>query len=117
MKTRFQISEHKNYSIWLIQKRYYWKVSEEFRCAEVLTPWSIPMADPTYIVPGAAIHSFLMFAPFFAIYEKKGMVIQAILIHLLTIYRSFDHIQYDGTGFYLVLLLRSSDCNHVVVRT
>eukprot|EP01110_Echinostelium_bisporum_P002091 TRINITY_DN14_c0_g1_i1.p1 TRINITY_DN14_c0_g1~~TRINITY_DN14_c0_g1_i1.p1 ORF type:complete len:271 (+),score=115.49 TRINITY_DN14_c0_g1_i1:618-1430(+) len=42
--------------------------------------WSVPMADPTYIIPGAAIHSFLMFAPFFALYEKKGMVIQGIFL-------------------------------------
>jgi hypothetical protein len=38
------------------------------------------MADPTYIIPGAAIHSFMMFAPFFALYEKKGMVIQGIFL-------------------------------------
>jgi hypothetical protein len=44
--------------------------------------WSVPMADPTYIIPGAAIHSFLMFAPFFALYEKKGMVIQGIFLFL-----------------------------------
>jgi len=44
--------------------------------------WSIPMADPTYVIPGAAIHSFLMFAPFFALYEKKGMVIQGIFLFL-----------------------------------
>jgi len=42
--------------------------------------WSIPMADPTYVIPGAAIHSFMMFAPFFALYEKKGMVIQGIFL-------------------------------------
>jgi len=42
--------------------------------------WSVPMADPTYIIPGAAIHSFLMFAPFFALYEKKGMIVQAIFL-------------------------------------
>jgi hypothetical protein len=42
--------------------------------------WSVPMADPTYIIPGAAIHSFLMFAPFFALHEKKGMVIQGIFL-------------------------------------
>jgi len=42
--------------------------------------WSIPMADATYVIPGAAIHSFLMFAPFFALYEKKGMVIQGIFL-------------------------------------
>jgi len=42
--------------------------------------WSVPMADPTYVIPGAAIHSFMMFAPFFALYEKKGMVIQGIFL-------------------------------------
>lgn len=44
--------------------------------------WSIPMADPSYFVMGAGIHSFLMFAPFFALYEKKGMVIQGIFLFL-----------------------------------
>ena len=38
------------------------------------------MADPTYVIPGAAIHSFCMFAPFFALYEKKGMVIQGVFL-------------------------------------
>jgi len=38
------------------------------------------MADPTYVVPGAAIHSFLMFAPFFALYEKRGMVLQGVFL-------------------------------------
>lgn len=42
--------------------------------------WSVPMADPTYYIPGAAIHSFLMFAPFFALYEKKGMVVQGVFL-------------------------------------
>jgi len=42
--------------------------------------WSVPMADPTYVIPGAAIHSFLMFAPFFALYEKKGMILQGIFL-------------------------------------
>ena len=37
--------------------------------------WSIPMADPSYFIQGIGIHSFCMFAPFFALYEKKGMVI------------------------------------------
>lgn len=44
--------------------------------------WSIPMADPSYFVPGAAIHSFLMYAPFFALYEKKGMVIQGLFLFI-----------------------------------
>jgi len=42
--------------------------------------WSVPMADPTYVIPGAAVHSFCMFAPFFALYEKKGMVIQGLFL-------------------------------------
>eukprot|EP00341_Mesodinium_pulex_P006966 CAMPEP_0116936384 /NCGR_PEP_ID=MMETSP0467-20121206/30852_1 /TAXON_ID=283647 /ORGANISM="Mesodinium pulex, Strain SPMC105" /LENGTH=226 /DNA_ID=CAMNT_0004617949 /DNA_START=75 /DNA_END=755 /DNA_ORIENTATION=- len=44
--------------------------------------WSVPMADPSYFVMGAGIHSFLMFAPFFALYEKKGMVIQGCFLFL-----------------------------------
>ncbi len=42
--------------------------------------WSVPMADPSYYVMGAGIHSFLMFAPFFALYEKKGMVLQGCFL-------------------------------------
>jgi len=42
--------------------------------------WSVPMSDPTYVIPGAAIHSFCMFAPFFALYEKRGMVIQGTFL-------------------------------------
>jgi len=44
--------------------------------------WSIPMADPSYYIPGAQIHSFLMYAPFFALYEKKGMIIQGAFLFL-----------------------------------
>lgn len=44
--------------------------------------WSVPMADPSYYVQGAGIHSFLMFAPFFALYEKKGMVVQGLFLFL-----------------------------------
>jgi hypothetical protein len=40
------------------------------------------LADPTYVIPGAALHSFLMFAPFFALYEKRGMVIQGIFLFM-----------------------------------
>ena len=40
------------------------------------------MADPTYVIPGAAIHSFLMFAPFFALYEKKGMILQGVFLFI-----------------------------------
>eukprot|EP01031_Cornospumella_fuschlensis_P036368 gene36368-44116_t len=42
--------------------------------------WSVPMADPSYYVMGASIHSFLMFAPFFALYEKKGMILQGVFL-------------------------------------
>jgi len=44
--------------------------------------WSVPMADPSYYVMGASIHSFLMFAPFFALYEKKGMILQGVFLFL-----------------------------------
>lgn len=44
--------------------------------------WSVPMADPSYYVPGAGIHSFLMFAPFLALYEKRGMVLQGVFLFL-----------------------------------
>jgi len=40
--------------------------------------WSVPMADSTYYVPSAAIHSFLMFGPFFVM--KWNMVIQGIFL-------------------------------------
>ena len=42
--------------------------------------WSIPLTDPTYVIPGAAIHWFLMFSPFFVLYEKKGMIIQGVFL-------------------------------------
>jgi hypothetical protein len=42
--------------------------------------WSVPMSDPSYLVPGAQIHSFLMYAPFFALWEKKGMIIQGAFL-------------------------------------
>lgn len=42
--------------------------------------WSVPMADPSYFVVGASIHSFLMFGPFFVLYEKKGMILQGIFL-------------------------------------
>lgn len=44
--------------------------------------WSVPMADPSYYVMGASIHSFLMFAPFFVLYEKKGMILQGIFLFI-----------------------------------
>lgn len=42
--------------------------------------WSVPMADPTYNIMSAGVHSFMMFAPFFAMYHKKGMVLQGIVL-------------------------------------
>lgn len=44
--------------------------------------WSIPMADPSYYVMGASIHAFLMFAPFVALYEQKGLVLQGLVLLL-----------------------------------
>lgn len=44
--------------------------------------WSVPMADPSYYVMSASIHSFLMFAPFLALYEKKGMILQGAFLFL-----------------------------------
>lgn len=43
--------------------------------------WSVPMYDPTYYSPGSAIHSFLMFAPFF-IFNKPMMWIQGAFLFL-----------------------------------
>jgi len=42
--------------------------------------WSVPMYDPTYWSPAAAIHSFLMFGPFFVM--KKNMIIQGFFLWL-----------------------------------
>jgi len=42
--------------------------------------WSVPMYDPTYWSPSAAIHSFMMFAPFFVL--KKNMIIQGVFLWL-----------------------------------
>lgn len=44
--------------------------------------WSVPMADPSYYVPSAQIHAFMMYAPFFALYEKRGMVVQGLFLLL-----------------------------------
>ena len=51
--------------------------------------WSVPMADPSYNVMGTGIHSFMMFAPFLALFESgwqkifsKGMVTQGIICYL-----------------------------------
>eukprot|EP00499_Haloplacidia_sp_CaronLabIsolate_P010271 CAMPEP_0196769850 /NCGR_PEP_ID=MMETSP1104-20130614/789_1 /TAXON_ID=33652 /ORGANISM="Cafeteria sp., Strain Caron Lab Isolate" /LENGTH=273 /DNA_ID=CAMNT_0042139953 /DNA_START=1 /DNA_END=822 /DNA_ORIENTATION=+ len=42
--------------------------------------WSVPMADPSYYVPSAFIHFFLMFAPFLCMWEKRGMVVQGLFL-------------------------------------
>jgi len=42
--------------------------------------WSVPMSDVSYWVPSSAIHSFLMFAPFFVM--KSNMIIQGIFLWL-----------------------------------
>ena len=38
--------------------------------------WSVPMTDPSYYMPSAQIHAFMMYAPFLALYEKRGMLVQ-----------------------------------------
>ena len=42
--------------------------------------WSVPMTNVSYWTPSAAIHSFLMFGPFFVM--KKNMVIQGVFLWL-----------------------------------
>jgi len=42
--------------------------------------WSVPMAEPTYWTNSAAIHSFMMFGPFFIL--KKNMIIQGVFLWL-----------------------------------
>lgn len=44
--------------------------------------WSVPLADATYNIQGIGIHSFLMFAPFFALYDKRGMAMQGLVLYL-----------------------------------
>jgi hypothetical protein len=40
--------------------------------------WIVPMSDVSYYTPSAAIHSFLMFAPFFVI--RKNMMVQGVVL-------------------------------------
>ena len=40
------------------------------------------MADPSYFMPSAQIHAFMMFAPFLAMWEKRGMLIQGTFLLL-----------------------------------
>jgi len=42
--------------------------------------WSVPMAETTYFVPSASLHSFMMFGPFFI--GLKKMEIQGIFLFL-----------------------------------
>ncbi|KRX07610.1 hypothetical protein PPERSA_11159 [Pseudocohnilembus persalinus] len=42
--------------------------------------WSVPMLDTTYWIPGASLHSFLMFGPFFVM--RKSMIIQGFFLWL-----------------------------------
>lgn len=42
--------------------------------------WSVPMADPSYYMPSAAIHSFCMLGPFFLLREKRGMLLQGTIL-------------------------------------
>jgi len=84
--TRFLISYLPNFSTMDVTD---FKSTEWLRGEKLCTfrgrfhlAWAVPMADPTYVIPGAAIHSFCMFAPFFALYEKKGMVIQGTFLFI-----------------------------------
>jgi hypothetical protein len=62
------------------------KVSTEWLRGETLCTvsgkyhlaWVVPMSDVSYYIPLAAIHSFLMFAPFFVI--RKNMMIQGVVL-------------------------------------
>lgn len=40
--------------------------------------WIVPMSDVSYYTPSAAIHSFLMFAPFFVL--RQNMIIQGLVL-------------------------------------
>ena len=42
--------------------------------------WSVPMADPSYIVMGTSIHSFLMFGPFLAFCDSKSMFAKGVFL-------------------------------------
>jgi len=42
--------------------------------------WSVPMTEPTYWTNSAAIHSFMMFGPFFIL--KSNMIIQGVFLWL-----------------------------------
>ena len=44
--------------------------------------WSVPLADSNYFMVGISIHFFLLFAPFLAFYDQKGMLFQAAILFL-----------------------------------
>lgn len=44
--------------------------------------WSVPFSDPTYNMMSVGVHSFMMFAPFVAMYDKKHMVVQGFVLWL-----------------------------------
>lgn len=62
------------------------KVSTEWLRGETLCTvsgkyhlaWIVPMSDVSYYTPSAAIHSFLMFAPFFVL--RSNMIIQGVVL-------------------------------------
>ena len=36
--------------------------------------WAVPLAEPTYIIPGSAVHCFLMFAPLLAAGKRSNLI-------------------------------------------
>ena len=73
--------------------------------------WEVPMADVSYYVPSAAIHSFMMFMPFFVLHPK--MIVQGAVLWLTgpALARARHH-RPQGAGQHLVLLLHRADCRH-----
>lgn len=63
------------------------------------------MSDVSYYVPSAAIHSFLMFAPFFVM--KSNMIIQGFFLWLAGPYLAAwisPNLMEQGTLFFLLHL-------------
>jgi len=42
--------------------------------------WSVPMADPSYFMPGISLHFFLMFAPSIVLYENRTRFLRTFFI-------------------------------------
>jgi hypothetical protein len=42
--------------------------------------WAVPMSDSTYTMMGCGLHSFLMFAPFFAYDERRKTVLRGLVL-------------------------------------